>query len=80
MIRPPQTDRTPDLGAVLGGLVLVALAVAVAAHEVLGRSWDWTWYAAGVLVLGGLVVVVSAAWRACADARVPVRAEDAAPR
>ena len=33
--------RTPDVGAVLGGLVLLALAVAVGAHEVLGRSWDW---------------------------------------
>jgi hypothetical protein len=52
--------RTPDLGAVLGGLVLVALAVAVAAHEVLDRTWDWRWYAAGVLVLAGLAVVATA--------------------
>ena len=52
--------RTPDLGAVLGGLVLLALAVAVGAHEVLGRSWDWKWYAAGVLLLSGLAVVTTA--------------------
>lgn len=52
--------RTPDVGAVLGGLVLVALAVAVASHEVLGRSWDWKWYAAGVLLLAGAAVVGTA--------------------
>jgi uncharacterized membrane protein len=52
--------RTPDLGAVLGGLVLLALAVAVTAHEVLDRSWDWKWYAAGVLLVSGLAVVTTA--------------------
>ena len=56
----PHPPRTPDLGAVLGGLVLLAVAVAVAAHEVLDRSWDWRWYAAGVLLLSGLGVVTTA--------------------
>jgi uncharacterized membrane protein len=72
--------RGPDVGAVLGGLVLVALAVAVAAHEVLDRSWDWKWYAAGVLLLTGVAVVTTAAVGALGAARAAPRAEDDPPR
>jgi uncharacterized membrane protein len=72
--------RGPDVGAVLGGLVLVALAVAVAAHEVLDRSWDWKWYAAGVLLLTGVAVVTTAVVGALSAARAAPRAEDDRPR
>lgn len=48
----------PDLGAVLGGLVLVAAAAAIAAHEVFGTTWDWKYWAAGVLVLAGFLAIV----------------------
>ena len=51
----------PDLAVVVGGLVLLALAVAVGAHELLGRTWDWKWYAAGVLVAAGLAAAVGSA-------------------
>lgn len=68
--------RGPDVGAVLGGLVLVALAVAVAAHEVLDRSWDWKWYAAGVLLLTGVAVVTTAAVAALSAPRAAPRDDD----
>lgn len=55
----PRPPLGPDLGAVLGGLVLVAVAAALALHEVLGTTWDWKFWAAGILVLAGLAVVVS---------------------
>ncbi|WP_432510778.1 hypothetical protein [Kineococcus sp. SYSU DK001] len=59
--------RGPNPGAVLGGLVLVALGAAVAVHELFGLSWDWKYWAAGILLLGGAAVatgsVVSAALR-----------------
>ena len=74
------TARTPAVGTVLGGLVLVALAVAVGAHEVLDRSWDWTWYAAGVLVLAGLAVVTAALVAAIAGSRTAPRDEDGESR
>lgn len=72
--------RTPDLGAVLGGLVLVALAVAVTAHEVFDRGWDWKWYAAGVLLLAGVAVVATAVAGALNGPREAARDEDAPPR
>lgn len=56
----PRRVRTVDVGAVLGGLVLLAVAAWVGAHEVTGRAWDWRWSAAGVLLLSGLCVVVAA--------------------
>ena len=68
--------RGPDVGAVLGGLVLVALAVAVAAHEVLDRSWDWKWYAAGVLLLTGVAVVTTAVVAALGASRAAPRDDD----
>ncbi|NAZ83435.1 hypothetical protein GTR02_16575, partial [Kineococcus sp. R8] len=56
----PQRPRTVDVGAVLSGLVLVAVAAAVTAREVTGTTWDWRWSAAGVLLVAGLCVVVAA--------------------
>ena len=56
----PGRVRTVDVGAVLGGLVLLAVAAWVGTHEVTGRAWDWRWSAAGVLLLSGLCVVVAA--------------------
>jgi hypothetical protein len=52
--------RTVNVGAVLGGLVLLAVAAWVGAREVTGSAWDWRWSAAGVLLLSGLCVVVAA--------------------
>jgi len=61
---PPLPDarrvRTVNVGAVLGGLVLLAVAAWVTAREVTGSAWDWRWSAAGVLLLSGLCVVVAA--------------------
>lgn len=57
----PVRVHGPDLAVVVGGLVLLALAVAVGAHELLGRTWDWKWYAAGVLVAAGLAAAVGSA-------------------
>ncbi|WP_432562418.1 hypothetical protein [Kineococcus sp. SYSU DK003] len=58
--RPEPVRHGPDLGAVLGGLVVLALAAAVAVHEVAGLSWDWRYWAAGILLVAGLAVVTSA--------------------
>ena len=52
---------TVDVSAVVGGLAVVAVAVAVAVHEITGQAWDWRWYAAGVLVVAGLAVVAATA-------------------
>jgi MFS family permease len=52
--------RTVNVGAVLGGLVLLAVAAWVGAHEVTGATWDWRWSAAGVLLASGACVVVAA--------------------
>ncbi|NIZ92909.1 hypothetical protein [Kineococcus rubinsiae] len=56
----PPRPRTVDVGAVLSGLVLLAVAAGVTAREVTGTTWDWRWSAAGVLLLSGLCVVVAA--------------------
>ena len=58
-VTPPR-PRTVNVGAVLSGLVLLAVAAGVTAHEVTGTTWDWRWSAAGVLLLAGLSVVVAA--------------------
>ena len=57
----PVRVHGPDLAVVVGALVLLALAVAVGAHELLGRTWDWKWYAAGVLVAAGLAAAAGSA-------------------
>jgi len=55
----PRPPRGPAPGAVLGGLVWLAVAAAIVVHQVLGLSWDWKFWAAGILVVGGFVVLVS---------------------
>lgn len=79
-VDPREPPSTPALGAVLGGLVLLAVAVAVGAHELLDRSWDWRWYAAGVLLLSGLAVVATAVAGALAGAHRCRRAGPRPPR
>jgi hypothetical protein len=57
----PTPPRGPDLGAVLGGLVLVAVGAAVAVHVLFGLGWDWKVWAAGVLLTAGVGVLLSSA-------------------
>ncbi|PRY14034.1 hypothetical protein [Kineococcus rhizosphaerae] len=65
-VPPPTPPSGPNLGAVLAGLVLVAVGAAVGLHELFGLAFDWRYWAAGVLVLGGFGVVVSSVVRAAA--------------
>lgn len=57
--RPPVRRWTVDVGAVVWGLVLVAVGVAVVARTVFDVSWDWRWSVAGVLVVAGAAVVLT---------------------
>ncbi|MFB9377006.1 hypothetical protein ACFFKU_02635 [Kineococcus gynurae] len=55
-------DQNPvAVGTLVGGLVWLAVAVALGLHELTGRSLDWRWGAAAVLLLAGLLVLVGTA-------------------
>jgi hypothetical protein len=55
----PRPPRGPAPGAVLGGLVWMAVAAAVAAHQLFGLSWDWKVWAAAILLFAGFAVLVT---------------------
>ena len=57
-VRPP---ATVEVGAVVWGFVLLAVAAVVGVRAATGVSWPWGWNVAGVLLLGGLATVVASA-------------------